>query len=284
MNRGVVLIAVGHPNYGRMAAALASTLRLSNDDIKITLLYSNEAISELREDELSLFDLQLLDKETYKEGRYLRPKLLLYDLSPYDETIYLDVDMAWLGGSINDLFYECVDSDFNMKNYGYTNINKSIDDVKDWAMASHVAIAYSLSDEKNFHLSSECLYFKKTKDVKKLFSLALKIFDKPKVESREFAGYVADELAFNIAMMKLKLYPSIENWQPIFWRQSNKALCTIQNLKENFKALSMGGVRATDTEQFIYNTLVSSAYYKLGILYPYKWINKYRFLRERKII
>lgn len=281
--QGVVLISLGNPNYGRMAVALAATIRAASN-IPITIFHDG-VLDGIREK--PIFDSVKLSSEEYTlkgEPRYLRPKLLLDEISPYDETIYLDVDMVWMGGSIEALFAECANTDFNMKNYGHSIIKDSINDERAWFNFSDAMLMYKLSEQKNYHLSSECIYFKKTKEVKKLFQLARKVFDNPKIPFKDFAGYVADEMAFAIAMMQTEKYPTIENWQPVFWRQSNKTKFTIQNIREQFHAMSMGGSRATEQERQVYNNIVAAAYYKLGILHPYQWVNKYRFLKERSKI
>lgn len=286
MTKGVVLIAIGHHNFGRMAAGLAASIKVCGD-IPISLIHSKSVLQDLSEDEKSLFNLiEINEKEYTKDGepRYLRPKLLLYELSPYDETIYLDVDMVWLNRSIIDLFEECKSHDFIMKNYGWKKLKDSPNDGKAWCTFSDIALVYKLSEQKNYHLSSEVIYFKKTKEVKKLFNTSIKIFDEPKIGYRVFAGYMADEMAFQIAMMLVELYPAIDEWQPVYWRQSNNAQCTIQRLNENFYAMSMGGIRASEKEQSIYNIMVQSAYQKLSIPRPHRWVNKNRFLNERKII
>lgn len=283
MSKGVVLLALGHQYFGKMAAALAASIKVCGG-IPITLFHAGNAILDLSGDERNLFDLVELQAKDYVlngEYRYLRPKLLLYDLSPYDETLYLDVDMAWLNMPVMQLFDECK-SDFEMKNYGFTKLKDSPNDNKAWCSYSDIALIYKLSEQKNYHLSSEAIYFKKTKEVKKLFRAALKVFDNPKIEYRQFAGYMADEMAFQVAMMQTEVYPTLDNWQPVYWRQSNKARCVISALSPDFYALSMGGVRATETEQSIYNIMVQSAYQKLSISRPHKWVNKNRFLNERK--
>lgn len=287
MSKGVVILAVGHAYYGKMAVALASTIKVCSPAIPITILCSPGAIEYLNNDECSLFDKIIIPKESYViqgDVRYLRPKLLLYDLSPYTETLYIDADISWFNQPIEGIFNLCKDTDFCIKNYGFTNIKDTLEDKSAWASASDIRLVYKLKDELNYSISSEIIYFKKTKQTKKLFATALSIFDNPKVSFRLFAGYMADELALSISMMVNKIYPSIVDWQPIYWRQSNKEQCSYPILRDKFYGLSMGGVRATKQEIEIYNMLINKAYYTLSISHPHSWINKSQFILDRKQI
>lgn len=285
--KGVVLIALGHHYYGKMAAGLCATLKAIEPTLNVTLFYSQSAIADLSESERNLFNLVEVSSDKYSlngYSRFLRPKLLLHELSPYDTTIYLDVDMVWLGKPISELFAELENVNFTVKNYGAKPLSQSIDDPKAWAKYSDIALIYNLTDELNFTISSEFIYFKKTDEVKALLEKAVQVFDNPKIDYREFAGYVADELALSIAIMCTKTYPHKASYEPIWWVQSNIEKPTLANLREKFYAISMGGVRATTSNEQLYNILVSSAYYNLNIKYPHKWVNKHRFLQERKKI
>lgn len=273
--KGILLIALQHHYYGKMAAALAATIRACSD-IPIALICDRISLSDISESEKNLFQIIPINNE----GHALRNKLCLFDLSPFDETLYLDVDMAWFGRDPLELF---TDTDFNMKNYGSTILDKAENNSKAWANFGEISLVYGLGEKLNFHLSSEVIYFKKTERVKDLFEKAKQVFDNPKITFRQFAGYMPDELAFAIAMMQTDLYPQ-ENFEPVFWRQTNKSNCYLPSLREKFHGFSMGGIRATDVEIQIYNNLVSAAYYKLGLVHPHKWVNKNRFLNNRKKI
>jgi len=275
MSKGLLLICIGHHYYGKMAAALAATIRACSD-IPIALVCDRISLSDISESEKKLFQLIPI----VNEGYALRNKLCLFELSPFDETLYLDVDMAWFGRDPLELF---TDTDFNMKNYGSTLLDKAENNTKAWANFTEISVIYGLGSKLNFHLSSEVIYFKKTDRVKELFEKAKQVYDNPKITYRTFAGYMADELAFSIAMMQTDVYPQ-EKWEPVYWRQTNTAKCFIPSLRETYYGISMGGIRATDVEQQIYNNLVSAAYYKLGMVHPHKWVNKNRFLNDRKKI
>lgn len=279
MTTGIILIAHGHPYYGKMAAGLAATIKASSCELPIALCFSGYAMSHLNTKEIELFS-SLIDINDTPSG--IRAKLMLPELSPFDLTIYLDVDMAWLGRDVNELLKQCEGYDIMVKNYEATPIHKSSDDPKAWARNSDIALAYGFYDELYYHLSSECIVFYNTHEVKNLFRKAQRVYDSPKVPFRPFAGGMPDELALSIAMMMTGVYPGIQKWEPVFWRQANKAKLQIDTLREKFFGFSMGGTRCTENEKHIYDVLISSAYHQLGIANPHRWVNKHRFLPERK--
>lgn len=286
--KGILIIACGHYNYGRMAAALAATIRASFPDTHITLAYAGQAMEHLTMQDLLIFDERVAINEKYYTNdngvSWLRPKLFLPEISPYDETIYLDCDMAWLNKSPEIIFELCKDLDFVVKNYSNENINDALDSNKEWAKASEIRTAYQINDVPFYAISTEVVYFKKTDQVKKLYKNAAQIFDNPLVEYRSFAGGMADELALNIACMLQQKFTGIDNFVPVFWRQAEKKYPILETLRNDYFALSMGGARSASAEQNIYNILVAAAYYALGISHPYKWIDKSRYLNERKKI
>lgn len=96
MERGVVLIAVGHPHYGQLSLNLALSI-IHNEAIPITILCDETAVSTLDRRILASYDitLQYLDESLVRDNGKIkigRLKTQLYDLSPYQHTIFLDSD------------------------------------------------------------------------------------------------------------------------------------------------------------------------------------------------
>ena len=76
------------------------------------------------EGEKKLFDqMHTMPEEYYITNgieKYLKAKTHIYDLSPFDETIFLDVDMIWNPKKKpEDLFEELKNLNFTMCNEGY---------------------------------------------------------------------------------------------------------------------------------------------------------------------
>src|SRR3990167_929155 len=183
MNRGIILIAAGHPFYGRYAYNLALSLKSTAPDLPIALFYSGSGISHFNDGMKSVFDSisEIPTKYITRKGltEYIKAKTALYDLSPFDETIYLDVDMIWLPQrSIYQIFNQLKDVYFTIKTRGSVSLSDTIKpDHSWWANIEEVKSAYGFTSGKWLTLSSEFIYFKKGKAQKKFFDTAKKIYD-----------------------------------------------------------------------------------------------------------
>ena len=93
MKKGILILAIGHPYYGRMAAALAATIKTTGTGIPIHLAYTESAISHLTEKEIALFSSKSIINDKYCTPVPIRSKMFIYQLSPFDETLYLDADL-----------------------------------------------------------------------------------------------------------------------------------------------------------------------------------------------
>jgi hypothetical protein len=283
--RGIILIAAGHINYTRMARNLAISLKANDPNVKISLIHS-EPIPEGIENE-GLFDqfiqAPVESYHTFGVTQYFKLKTWLYTLTPYDESLYLDVDMVWIKGrKPSDLMESLSDVEFSMANYGYTTIDKGADSF--WADVNEVKKAWNLTDEKWYSYSSEIMWFKKSKDVKKYFDKAKSIYENPKVKTLEFGGsQMADELAFMIASSITGMFPHQDKWQPIFWhhKQPGKKNLAPYQLAQDFWAYSMGGNGHPTNIIANYNSLVNHYCNILGFSNSYLWKDKKTYLNTR---
>jgi hypothetical protein len=277
MKKGILILALGHPYYGKMAAALAATIRAADPEINIHLAWAGLVLSHLSEDEKKLFSsLAEVDAEHYTtpkgEVQYIRAKLNIYKLTPFEETMFLDCDVLWLKGSPADLMQELSQYNVTFPNFGTEQTA--------WAKADEIIKAYGPG--KYYSIHSELIYFKRGEIAKEWFEKALHIYDNLKVNHTIFAGAIPDELPFSIAGALTETYPHKEKWRPIFWGHTEKGVKQIYEIAKNFWAVSMGGNNSSNYEILIYNILSKAAYYKLNIQKPYTWKQKRAFLPERK--
>lgn len=279
MKKGVLLIGVGHKNYLHMAEVLAASIRVNDKGLDISIV-TNHAIPD---NQKFLFDkvIPLDVKQITIKGElhYIKSKLLMYDLSPYDETIFLDVDQVLIPKKkISVLFDQLADVDFTMSNTG-------ISDESIWAEITEVQKLYGDVPFWNYH--SELVYFKKTDAVKKYFNAAKKAYSDNKVKSavKFSGGHMADELAFQIASMVTGLYPHAERWTPNFWyeREPLKNRKYPYELTEHI-TYSIGGNTIPPAIKANYNNLAKSYFATLGLSNPYQVVDKRSFLPERKLI
>lgn len=283
-NSGVLLLALGDGYYGKMAFNLAATLKASNRDIHIHLVHTENSLDFLNASQKSLFDSTSLcpAEAITKNGKqdvYFKAKTFLYDLTPFENTLYLDVDMAWLYQKsitefITNLSSAC---DFTIQNKGLQGAN--------YLWANEAEIKKKFPEGKLYNLYSELIFFKKSEANKKFFETAKKYFDSDSIDSAiSFNGDVADELAFALAMMELNYYPHQENYKPIFWKFSDgNAGSSIQFALDNgYYGYSAGGNFATEILKEKYESLVRACVNKIGIGPAFKLVSKKRKLPNRK--
>lgn len=280
MNRGILLIAVGHRNYTEMAISLATSIKVNEPSMQICLVTDRILAIEYQQ----LFDSYIEPEEKIytHDGQleFIKSKLYMYDLSPFEETLFLDVDQIVMQDrKLSDIFLELKEVDLTFSNTGKS-------DVSIWADVKEVHQLYGPGDFWNFH--SELVYFKKSKAAKAFFTMAKRIYGERKIKSAtRFAGSaMADELAFQAAAMKTGIYPHKENWLPNFWyrRDQRRAGLYPYQLKHEYYTYSIGGPTLADNVATNYNNLAIHYANKMGLQNAYKARDKRTFLPERNKI
>ncbi len=278
MKKGILMIALGHEYYYRMATVLAASIR-ANDDLPICLVTDRTVPAN----HLLLFDIikSPSKKSITQKGatEYIKSKLFMYNFSPFEETLFLDVDQVVLvGKKLTDIFEE-------MKDISFTFSNTGIAGRSEWADIEEVKSIYGDKPFWNFH--SELVYFKKSEEVKAYFNEAIKVYEQAAIPSaKRFSGAtMADELAFQVAAMITGIYPHKENWTPNFWFKRDEK----NNRKRPFEltdyyTYSIGGNALPPAIKNNYNILASHYFAKLGLSGPYQVADKRNYLPERKKI
>jgi hypothetical protein len=289
MKKGIVILALGHPFYGEMAANLAASIRQSNKDIPIALFYYGEALFTLSATKLSLFSSVTLLKDKYvKKGEklsYLKPKTYLDIISPFDETIYIDADVLWFGHKFNidEEFNKLADVDFSTTNTGYYDFEKN-DMPKNyvmWVDLNEVKAKYNLTNGKYYSYNSEFIYFKKTDKVKNYFKEVRKIYEKPLVEVVKFGNDLPDEFAFSIASIITNTYPHKDNWRMLYWKRLN-GVKKLEDITNNYFGYSFGGHSIDEWTRSHYNILATATARCFGIPDCHIIQSKRRFAEGRE--
>lgn len=288
VKRGFVLLALGSPMYGKLAANAATSIRFNHSTIPIHLVYSGEALSHLLEAHKALFTSMEVCPEKYitKNGKrnYFKAKTHLYDLSPFDETIVVDADMIFFGGKDFDtLFNELSKVDFTCQNRGVYDFETRTNtgNYTHWCDVEMAKIKYDLSG-KIYQLSSEFMYFKKCVAVSQMFALAKRIFNKPLIPSSvEFAGDIPDELAFNIATSKFGIYPRKDFEVFIWWRLMDKHVVQWSEVVQNYLGMSAGGNNISNDDLHRYHSILKHQSKAIGLPLFFKTFPKRRWDANR---
>lgn len=285
--KGVLLIALGHAQYGKMAYTLANSIKHTCPQIPIHLVYTPSAVAHLNETQLGVFNTiaEAPHNSYHRNGNleYIKAKSWMYQLSPFDTTIFLDVDMIWLSKkSINELFDQLADVDYTIQNRDFVDLSDKNLNPKysQWANVCEIKEKYNFKKGKYYSLHSEFVYFKKSKGNKSFFGEWSKQYDNLKVKSITFANGIPDELPLAIATVIHEKYPHADKFLPIFWERAEKPLQRSE-LIENYYGYSIGGNTLTDNQKKTYNDFAKFYAYKSGQNIVFKTASKTTFLKER---
>ena len=274
-NTGILIIAVGHPQYARMAENLARSIRFQSD-IPICLAWGGKSISALNGNSFKYFDEMIeMPKDFYHtwHDEYLRPKVNLDQITPFKETLYLDADMIWLPwkhAKIDLLFEQLKDVDFAMPYRSSCGLSNPKKGGSDWCDLNELKHKYKFNDETYYNVSSEIMWFKKKDIIRK----ARKHYDTLKVNLTHHLGNsIPDELPYSIALMEKELKPNpFDSWRPVYWENVEVKNPLPGQKIENFYAFSMGGAQTRPSTQKYYNNL--ALFYNKQY---HKWIDKSKF-------
>lgn len=279
--RGILIIALGHAYYGQMALNLAMSLRYTSK-LPIALACNASAITHIQKN-LNFFD-EIIDipeklytrKGVYKE--FIKAKTQIYKLSPYTETLYLDADTIWLPKKpVDNIFEELKEVDLAIQCRGVTTIDGS-QQKGFWCDLNDYKKAYGV--DKFYNLSSEFIYFKRTKEIEKFFSDSVKIYDNIKINHTVFSGGVPDELVFNISMVQNNIKPFRDFYTPIYWEQAERKNLPAQRMHQDYYAYSVGGKLSSSIEKRFYDNLSQFYGTHFGVHY-FKLKDKMKYLPER---
>jgi hypothetical protein len=290
--RGIIIIALGHPAYGQMAANLGASIRVNSPDLPIHLVWADQALDHLSDQKKAIFHtMQECPHDYYHRENekkvYIKAKTHLYDLTPFTETIFLDADTIICPRKpLTELFDTFSQLDMTMENRARLNLEKILpSDVYLWASISDIVDAYKLKQGFLYGLHSEFIYWKQNTRMSRFFDTVRETFDHPKVKTVTFNGDMPDEFAFAIAMLKHNLYPHQCPYIPLYWYLTDKQLGTsLEYVISNYHGYSIGGNATPDSVQRNYNRMAAAYFQRLGLQYPYKVRPKRAFMVERKVM
>lgn len=287
MTRGILLIATGEPYYGRMAFNLALSIKAADKDFAVAVVYSGSSLNHLNERQRLLFDKIIRLPMGINES--FGAKLHLDELSPFDETLFCDADMAWLPKySPVHLFDTMSNVDFSAITEGYCDMgtmdrSNAHPKYYFWADTDEIKEKYQVNTGKLYQWRSEVIYFKKTERVLTFFSKAREIYENPCLSSVHlFAGKVPDELAINISAAIHGIEPHQYRWMPAYWaRMNGDYVPALEELYSKYYLLSCGSNVSAGNTKLAYNRVIKAAAYKMGFQHLFPLVSKKEFMTSR---
>lgn len=286
MTQGIIIIATKHSYYGRMAYNFAITVKSISPMIPVIVLHSGRGLSHLTEAQKLIFD-DLIEIEGNERG--CGNKLYAYNYSPFEKTLLVDSDNAWMPGrKPEDLFKELDGVKFTAITEGLVDFDKSVNDLRPdyfmWANVEEIKREYKIQKGVLYQFRSEMMYFEKSEEIEKLFTLAQSIHESPGIEVQKFGGNIPDEFALNVAACVLGIHPHKYKWQPCYWDRIHKRPLKETSLYDSYWALSTGGNQVTYNTIKLYNRIVKAACYKLGLQFLFNLQPKKSAIQERQLM
>lgn len=280
--KGIVLFAGFHHSYASAALGLIASIRNKDKEIPI-LLYVTEGL--LAPQRQRIFEgifktkVQVLDPKHYTtDGRvtFVKAKTRLYELSPFQKTMYLDVDMVWLPRTtVSQAFALLEGVPFTMPSEGYfdipENVMKTTGFYQFWSDKWDILDKYPQIKEQGRlnQLRSEMIYFEKSPEIKKLFTLAKKVYDNPLTRPTSIGGALPDEYAFNIASSIMGIHPHDDQFYPIYWEFKRAVMRKPPvdqfEIMAKYWAYSVGGNETTLDQKNLYNRWIKGSMNTAGM-------------------
>lgn len=286
-------MAFGAPEYGRLAFNMAVSIKHREPEMKVALAFSGNALNHLGRYALDKFIDKLIPVPKsiiYHKGQFspFRAKLHMYELSPWEHTLFLDADNIWLPGGPkpSQVMNSLAKEKFTIQNRGVLHMGPEQlpSETSLWADVNEIRDVYGLEGKNYFEIHSEFVFFRKLKAVEAMFTKAVQVHDNLKVKSFVFGGGIPDELPMAIAMAKTGIEPHETPYTPTYWEVVEKKMLH-KNPSEMFShycCYSTGGSTHSFFMTDFYNAQVRHIFYKEGIEYPYLLQDKTVFSPDRK--
>lgn len=269
--KGVIIIAVGEPIYGKMAFNLAVSIK-HNSRIPVCVLYTPSAFVG-NENLLSVFDKKLEYPDTDTPVKLaMKLKTSLGKITQFDRSLFLDADCIMSPThSVDEWFDELAGIPFTAYNNAIYELGSDpYPYYKFWAKPDDIREHYALrTTDKIPQINSSFIYFEQGSDSARIFDEASRLVVGSKLKHEDFRGEFPDELAFNIACCLTGIMPHKETYRPIYLYILSETVSK-EYIIENFGALSIIGNDIKDTRVCgYYNDFVD--YYSDIAGYPAKF-------------
>lgn len=277
--KGIITIATKHSLYGNYAYNLAVSLRAVAPHIPICVIADSIGLSHLTESQRSIFSeiKEPMHNDFHnKEGKCtpLSLKYKLVEYSPFEKTIFMDADTIISPmANIDSLFSSLDGIDFTIANRGEDSPHVGI---SQWISKDSIDAPYW------FDLSSEFIYFEKSKVSKAIFKSALKHYKSNKLPVKSFAGDKPDEPFLMMGMIEQGVKPHKSPFKPSYWHAAEK-FASAMDVKRRYIMFSLGGKFIPRHQKNIYDEFCKNASYKSGLsTMPIQ--QKMNTMIERKVI
>jgi len=245
-------------------------------DLPIHLICDQSSISGIDLSVFSSYDLMEFEKDELGRIDNCLAKVKLFERTPFDETLYLDVDGVMLNNP-ETIFEELKGEKLFVHPMGKGGKNDNIS--YSWANNDVVWNKFGLKEDSIFNTcQTSIIYF--TNDAEDFF-VRLEENYKNKLSQNEYremwgrSNQHPDELYYSITMAQMVIQP--KEFRPVFFPERLENISTIEN---DYYVLSMyGGNNVKPYAKELYDRIMRMVlkskghYYKIHNLYKNKFIN-----------
>ena len=256
LNKGILLIALGR-KYNELAYNLTKSIKQHNPELTIAVI-TDSTDSEF----LNAFDKVIIPKVSdYVEEYSFNPfklKTFIYDYSPFQDTIYLDVDAVCLK-PINDLF-----SPFKIQEVArYERKESHKSDCVWYKSLDDIFELYNLKDAYPEYNSS-FISFEKSKKNESYFDMVKMLYKDRRFDYTKIGKNYPDEMAFGLASSLMSHYSETPLKIPICFWWSNKKL-DLNDIKDKYYFIGFAGGFVASKYLGYYHAIMKkiSPYWKL---------------------
>jgi hypothetical protein len=282
---GIILVSLGYQLYGSCAVNLAMSLKSHDPSVKICLVHDVDSISHLTAEEKKLFDIMLLaEPADYTIGttkQYQRMKLCVNKYTPFDNTLYIDVDTLWFPGkSVLELMESLKEFNFFIGHNGtYDPVTKQKTNVNYtyWENPAAIAAYFKLQNTLPQTISG-VFYFTKNKWTEKVFARGLEVYNDKLAPCIKWANGKPDEYCFNVALSEAGY--TQRNCHFVYFDKTNGILDR-QVIYDNFWGIAAGGNKLSLELTSLYNELVNLFVEQFGFITKRLHVDKAKVIKER---
>ncbi len=206
MKNGICLLCFGHESFGKLTYNLIASIK-QYDDIHCTIFTDRTSISSV---DKTIFDsIADIPHSAFYLNNIKHPnrfKLCLHEISPYENTMYLDVDSLYTSNNkINDLFNLLNDDvDLIGQNEKIINLNNTTKIFHGYDVSTFNP-NFKFKNNLLHQLHGQFLLFKKNSKTNEFFNLARRIYDKmdnkeiTNIHEWSWFGRPIEELSITVA-------------------------------------------------------------------------------------
>lgn len=284
---GIVIGAFGHPMYAHYAYNYAVGAKYNSPELPISIVVESHSLNMLEPEQKEIFDNIIIAKPEWINGvhgkDYMKFKLHLNEISPYQKTLYTDVDMQWCPGKSPFQLMEYLNgSSFEIANRGYKECKDAAPSVYDWLHLNEIYSVYGI--EKACDVSSEVIYFEQGEVADKIFSESQRVYNENKLNVRPFSHAKPDEPYLMVGIALSGHEPIHFPYEPSFWQGKYFLDLKPESYVYNYFLISGGGDVNHPNTIRIYNNLTGMYFNASGldVRTAYRLQSKQNILTERR--